>query len=417
MVFLMFVLVISIYDSVAANHKFLARDNTSNFTVTIEGSRTYTLSSYFNVSSTNNGNATSPVNVTFFIPWGMRPQTVSRCNATQGFRRINITYVACSVNVAYRINSAPRFKNNTIINLTIIENISAMPHGRSLAEKFWVEVTSNGTGTVKNTTAASRRFGMPYKINPRPYANRTSSSFNTTFRFMYWNQTRSSYEVWVPIFSFNTTTGNLTVANKTYGEVIYADKSFLDNPTIFELWSYTLNFTIYFNGADNATYNVYLNSINTTAQILSPLAVSTFTVPTLDKVNVTRTFVSPSPTGGFSVWFNKTRYTNTTLSSKFAINVSFNSAFGNGVEPEKVRLLRVAAPGRYGGNVNLSIMFTLLRSTTSTSSPIYIENQNVGGFNPAAGDSPPEAGKNKTMNFRIQARNLLQNFTLRQLKV
>ncbi len=418
-ILLVLFLAISIYDSLAANHIFLLKDNTTNFTVIVEGSSTYRLSAYFNVSSTNNGNATSPINVTFYMPWGMRPQAVSRCNATQGFRRINVTTTACSIHIANRINSAPRFKNNTLINLTIIENISAFPYGLSRAEKFWVVVASNGTGTVSNTTAAARRFGKPFKINPRPYTNRTSKSYDSIFRFTFWNQSRPSYEVWVPIFGFNTTSGNPTIANKSYAAIIYADKSFLDNPTLFELWSFRLNFTIYFNGAGNATYGIYINDINTTGQIFSPLALSTMSVPTLDKTNVTQTFAYSSPTGNFDVWFNKTRYTNTSLSSKFKINVSFNTAFGNSSlpTPERFRLLTVAAPGRYGGNVNLSVLFTLITASSDTASPLYIENQHVGGFNPAAGDSAPEAGKNKTMNFRIKAKNLMQNFTLRQLKI
>jgi hypothetical protein len=87
--------------------------------------------------------------------------------------------------------------------------------------------------------------------NPRPDAAETSTS-NATLTFTFWNQSDNGYKVMTPIYTYNPTLGRPELANNSYGEILYFDKSFFENPSFMKLWSYNLTFRIVFMGATGA---------------------------------------------------------------------------------------------------------------------------------------------------------------------
>ena len=65
-------------------------------------------------------------------------------------------------------------------------------------------------------------------------------------------------------------------------------------------------------------------------------------------------------------------------------------------------------------NTEFSVLFTLMNGTSSTSSPIFVNDQKLLGFNM---DAPPPLGSNITVSNYINITNALANYTLRDIRI
>ena len=382
---------------------------------------TYTL----NISVLNFGTdvAANP-NLTLFMPYGMLNNTAGTCNGPGGFYELNKTTVACNISIGGHILNRSSNSTQVVIKSLIssFQNYTSLPF---TVNAFCTNCTAGINST--NTTFINT---MPFWRNPRPRISLDyilSNTTNSTFLIDGWHQSRPIYEVWLPVFSFNQTSNRPEPANFSYGDIIYADKSFMENPTYMEMYSFSLNFTLIFNhtnsalGEENVTYVISAGGYNTTAQSLRPLLIQSFNYTDLNNQNITQIIAVPAPSG-FTVYYNNSIFTDSSLLEIFGINITYIQVHGNILidEPARSKFLEIRAPSTLGKYLNFSIKFTLLyagSNSPNTISPIFVTNQIVGGFDPRNGDAPPRPGDNITMSYIADIKNTLANFTLDGIKI
>ncbi|MBI2076686.1 MAG: PGF-pre-PGF domain-containing protein [Candidatus Aenigmarchaeota archaeon] len=362
------------------------------------------------------------VNVTFYMPYGIVNMTP--CNGGTGFSRVNATTVSCIVAVNSVTQPAPPDTTpiGVTVNLTITANISAFSF-YTAAQAFNFTFTSrNVTGiinsTIRNITAVSSRR------NPRPEAVETSTS-NASLTFTFWNQSDKGYKVMTPIYTFNPTLGRPELANNSYGEILYFDKSFFEGPNFMKLWSYNLTFRIIFTGglgAANYTIRSPINNSQFPTQSLTPLFIQTNEIQDFI-TNVTRNFTMgiPNP-NSFTAYWNGTNYTQTVLLSSRGLNVSFTGGAAAGSD-QSISLLSVSIPNEtvanMTNNTDITVLFTMTNitacgTTSCTTSPIFVNSQSISGWSP---DSPPQFGSALNISYVMNVTNAFTNYTLDNLSI
>ncbi|MCG2718498.1 MAG: hypothetical protein L6408_06675 [Nanoarchaeota archaeon] len=403
--------------TVESTQNFIVASDTSQFNITVGSNSKYTL--VVNITNHFGGQVNNTI-ITWYLPYGIVNNSV--CNGTNGFWRVNSTVYACDQDVGNISKSLSTSANETF-TLEVNDTIEAFSDyytfsGVAVPETFWITVNcttdDNSVSCTQNDTVLNNSYGVNYWKNPRPYAVNDTSTENITLRFENWAQARDRYEVWVPMMTYNQSRGRPEPSqNNSWADLVYADKSFLENPTYFELWGYRLNFTFYNDSAasDNITFHIYTPKYEYENQTLQPLLIRNETKTNRDGTNSSQIIAAPAQSG-FTVWYNGTELTSTTLTNNFGINITYHNAYGR----QNNKLLTVVSVPQYE-NVSLSIVFSLMSNSTSPSSrsPIHVLMQDVGGFNPE--DAPPVLNGSIDMNFRIDIENALQNFTLDGLSV
>ena len=378
--------------------------------------KNYTVGIRFNISE-----STLLTNVTFFLPYGFTPSTgVSVCNGGGSLRstgKHNVTHVSCAL-----FFGNMTVNNGTAINLTVTANYSAMSqYNTSFA--FEARVSC---GNLLGCPTANLTWNMsaaPYAINPRPDASITAGD-NVSITFTNWNQTDPGLRVQTPIYTFDPTLGRPVLANNTYGELLYFDKSFFEEPSFMRLWSYNLTFRVIFTGPANATNITIRSPVNNSADIVQSLVpLLIMTTETQDhRTNSTRNFTMATPNpSGFTVYWNGTNYSSSALLGATGINLALPSA--SGTIDQTVALLTLTIPNdtiaERLNNTDLSVLFTLANLTACGSapcsvSPIYVNTQQISGW---SHDSPPQFGSSLNISYIVNATNRLTNYTLSNLSI
>ena len=408
-----FLLVFTLFISLSGNTGALTlTDNTSTFNAffnvtVVDPGISYSQNYSLYVGITPLAQEPTGYNVTFFLPYGMR--NLSACNGNNGFRNINLTFEACTMNVAIAAGQ----QNITNINITATN--SAFTRLIDAREYIIINVTSGNSSTTSTTILnPSGIYGFNYWINPRPYAINNSVT-NATLKFVSWSQSWSKYEAWVPLYAYNTSSNRTNLASNSYADIIYADKSFFDFPTYFELMSYRLNFTIYNStGSGNerpGSFQIKTANYDKNCQILIPLQTikNSFTDP-VSNTSYNQSIAIPTfPFGTFDVYYNGLKYNASNLTLDYGINLSYDSS-----EAGANTILNITVPLNFT-TINLSVAFTLVSAAGSTCTPLLIESQNITGFNPVS--DPPDLGESINNSYVISLKNNLTNFTLTNLLI
>jgi len=377
--------------------------STGFFNITAGSNNNYTI--YVNLTKTDVG--VSAYNVTFFLPYGMKNQ--SACDGLNGFRNINLTTEACTINSPALTAGTP-----VTLNLNITATISAFTRFLDTREYIIVNATNtSSTDTNVSTINPSGIYGYQFWINPRPYA--VNNSFNNaSLKFIAWGQLRPKYEAWVPLYTFNSSSNRTVLATNSQINIIYADKPFFNFPTYFEMLSYSLNFTIYNTTVSSdavASFQIKTSNYDKSCQILSPLQTITnaFTDP-MSNTTYNQTVAFPYVSGGvFDVYYNGTKYNTTNLTTDYGINLSYSVG-----EAATNTILNITAPTNLG-NISLAVPFTLIAASQGTCTPVMVESQNISGFDPVS--NPPNIGDVINNSYVISIRNNLSNFTLTNMNI
>jgi len=333
----------------------------------------------------------------------------SACDGLNGFRNINLTTEACTINSPALTAGTP-----VTLNLNITATISAFTRFLDTREYIIVNATNtSSTDTNVSTINPSGIYGYQFWINPRPYA--VNNSFNNaSLKFIAWGQLRPKYEAWVPLYTFNSSSNRTVLATNSQINIIYADKPFFNFPTYFEMLSYSLNFTIYNTTVSSdavASFQIKISNYDKSCQILSPLQTITnaFTDP-MSNTTYNQTVAFPYVSGGvFDVYYNGLKYNASNLTLDYGINLSYDSS-----EAGANTILNITVPLNFT-TINLSVAFTLVSAAGSTCTPLLIESQNITGFNPVS--DPPDLGESINNSYVISLKNNLTNFTLTNLLI
>ncbi len=240
---------------------------------------------------------------------------------------------------------------------------------------------------------------------------------NTTLIFTNWNQTDNLYRVNVPIFRHDDATNRPVLANNTFGDIVYFDRSVFEFPTYMRLWTYNLSFKLVFDGdPDNQSASFIIKSpINNSLypeQTLVPILVR-MNEETDPIANITRNITIGTPAQeGFNIFFNNTNYTQQTLLATYGVNITFSP------QDQSSMLLWVNVTNMSKvNNTEFYILFTLAnlsgQSITMTS-PIFVNSQNLSGWSP---ESPPAFGQTVNVDMVLNLSNVLRNYTLNNLRI
>ncbi|MBI2583774.1 MAG: PGF-pre-PGF domain-containing protein [Candidatus Aenigmarchaeota archaeon] len=371
-------------------------------------SQTYQLQANLTINSTEGQRLN--FNVTIIMPYGLENTTA--CDA-QSFTTTNFI---CVVVTNTPINGSGIFQ----ANVTVRANISAFPsYGSDTVNFSIVGENATANSTVKTIT------GGNFWRNPRPHLT-AGQVGNVRFRFKNWNQTDSTYKVMVPIWTYNASANRPQLAGASYGEVMYFDKSFFEEPSYMRTWSYNLSFRIYFDRAENQTFNMIsvINSSNNSAQSaegLLPLESLTFETRSFNS-NATRNFTIGVPNSyKFTVYFNGTEMNNSVLARDYGINMTYS-----GGDPT-VRLFDINVSTNNLSLVNgteIGVLLTVVNVTGCQSgpaetgrcsmSPIYVQTQQSSGLN---FDQPPAFGTSLNISFLVNVTNRFSNYTVQDLRL
>lgn len=397
--------------------QFINRTPTTTVVSVGNTSATYALRANVTVNNAGatGGNA-SGVSVTFIMPYGM--VNLTACNAV-AFSRLNTTHVSCSRNVGNIANST-----STVVELNVTANISAYTQYGVQIFSFAANCTDGfpNNGCAQNTTFALISAVNSIR-NPRPDAVDTSTS-NATLVFTFWNQSDNGYKVMTPIYTFNPTLGRPELANNSYGEILYFDKSLFEAPSFMKLWSYNLTFRITFMGATGAANFTIRSPINNSLypiQSLTPLFIQTSEIQDFI-TNVTRNFTLgiPNP-NSFTVFWNGTSYIQSALLLSRGLNVTFTGAVPG--FDQSTTLLSVSIQNEtianMTNNTDISVLFTLTNITACgtvpcTTSPIFVNSQSISGW---SHETPPKFGSSINISYLINVTNLFTNYTLNNLSI
>jgi PGF-pre-PGF domain-containing protein len=366
-------------------------------------SQNYTLR--VNITSTG-GNATG-ITVTFYVPWGIENNTA--CEG--GFAQLNITTMSC-------IKSYGDIGVNGIImaNLSVTANISAFTTYGSTGQQPFIFLANctDLNGCSLNTTNAALTARNFFR-NPRPDVAGVPE--NLTIFFTEWQQSEPEYKAQVPIYSWDSVLERPVLANRAFGDIFYFDKSEFEFPSFIKIFSYNLTFRATFSTWDNTTFIIRspIDNTQNPNQGLIPLLIST--INSTDYIsNDTRNFTSGFPDGfGFTVYVNRSiAYTKSLLEAQ-GVNITFSDT----EQEQNLLIVNITNPG-FANNTEFTVQLTLANNTACSSggtclrSPVYLYNQTVTtDFFEAA----PPFGQTVDFNFTINASNLLNNFTLSNLKL
>ncbi len=386
-------------------------------------SRNYTLQ--VNISNTTIGypENLSNVNVTFYLPYGLEVRNatgqvnLSVCNGAGGFAKVNRTYVSCEVSV-----SSAGINGTLMMNLTFTHNVSAFPKYGAYIINYTVtcsNCTPNSTSKIINVTN--------YFLNPRPEALQNGGS-STVLLFTFWNQSETSYKLPLPIYNYNPALGRPELANNTFGQMMFFDKSVFEFPSYMKMWSYNLSFKLIFDGdIGNAAPVAYtirspVDSEASPEQTLIPMMImsNAFTdFMTNNSVNMT---IGLPATQNFNVFYNKTSFTDSTILQQRGINITFN--VGNPLNMQNNTLLTLNFTNiTLANNTEITILFTLInksglstgdQSGINTTSPLYINNQRLSGW---GFDQPPKFGSTTNISYTVNLTNKLSNYSVTDLSV
>ena len=416
-----------------STNNFIMLSDIEQFNVTVNGTNTYTLS--VNISN-NWGTTANDTVITWYLPHGVVNNSVcngSEISSYKGFDEINVTTSTCDTLIG-NISASTSTSANETYTLDVKIGLNSFTD-YDIALPFYVTVNCSD-GCIQNTTSLTDVYGTNYWKNPRPYAQDNNSNANTTLNFDDWLQTRSLYEAWVPLYSYNTTSRSIYLSTNSFSGLVYTNKPFFEHPDYLELASYNLTFTLYFNTStelasdnENAIFRIKTADYNKTYQALYPLKTETSTkTDPFDGTNYNQSKAIPDPTD-FDVIYNDTNYNSSYLSSAYGINVTYiynntvaactlrDSPGGTGEwnwTCDSTDLLRVEAPTNLN-NITLSMLFGLVPDgLSSETSPIWVINQNITGFSP---ENPPDLGETLNNSYYIEIQNILTNFTFDQLLV
>src|SRR3989339_359361 len=363
-------------------------------------SQTYNLT----VNITTNESQYLKFNVTFILPYGLQNNSICHGETSP-------TPVLWTCTIIYTpINGSGILQ----ANLSVKTNVSAYPTYGNQTINFSLV----GENSTANSTLKSVR-GVNFWRNPRPQSPNPQQG-NVFFRFIDWRQIDPTYKVMAPIWTFNASANRPIVASNTYGDVMYFDKSFFEQPTYMRLWGYNISFRIIFNEMQNYTFlmsSPINNSVGSSAELqgLMPLLIQS--VPQQDmKTNVTYNMTLGVPAqSGFTVYVNNTPFTDTALRSSYGLNITFSGG------DQSVLLLTINATTANVtliNNTEIYVMFTTANFTACNlgsscqTSPIFVKTQNNAGLN---FDEPPKFGQSLNISFLINVTNLLPNYTLNNL--
>ncbi len=391
-------------------------NKTVNTTINI-GNLSQLISLRFNVTPIG-ANATT-INVTIDMPFGFRPVNSSGapdssfCNAAGGFTAVNATTARCSrtVNTTLPAGIAGEFE------LNVTANISAYTSYGDKAFVFAVNCTDGSSAVAGGSCAQSLNTTVmrsaPTTKNPRPSA-RIGAATTATLLFNQWNQTDATYKMMTPIMTFNQTLGRPVLAADAFGDILFFDKTFFEEPTMMRLFSYNLTFKLVFGPLDNATFLVS-SPVNSTLpqfenQRLIPLSVQTSEFRDF-RTNNSRNFTFAFPSSSsFTVYMNGTAYTEATLLAQKGVNMTWSGG------DQSALLLQVTVPDSNVtsmNNTDISVLFTLMNGS-SVVSPVYVNSQSISGW---SFDSPPQFGSSFNQSYLINMSNRLANYTLNDLRI
>ncbi len=386
-------------------------------------SRNFTLQ--VNISNTTVGypENLNNVNVTFYLPYGLEVRNstgqinLSVCNGASGFSKVNRTYVSCEISVA-----SANINGTLMMNLTFTHNISAFPKYGTHIINYTVtcsNCTPNSTSKIINVTN--------YFLNPRPEAVQTGNT-NTTLLFTFWNQSEVSYKLPLPIYNFNPSLGRPELANNTFGEMMFFDKSIFEFPSYMKLWSYNLSFKLIIDG-DLATTPPPVFTIRSPIdneispeQTLMPLMIMNnafIDFMTNNSVNMT---IGVPAIQSFNVYWNKTSFTEITLLQQKGINITYN--IGNQLNRQNTTLLTINFTNVTNvNNTEITIFFTLVNKSglsagdqggINMTSPLFVNSQILSGW---GFDQPPKFGQSINVSYYANISNKLSNYTVGNLSI
>ena len=399
------------------------RTGSINFTVG-ELNRTYTMS--VNLSQLNPGAEVYNISIKFVMPYGMVPLNAtgavnfpSICTGARNFTLHNSTHVLCEVNYtgtpeANLTTSIP----TRIYQLNVTTNISAFAaYGDGQA----LNLSASCNQCVNPNETVSYFYAGNYFKNPRPSVTSFASN-NATLRILQWNQTDKGYQLMAPLETYNDTLKRPVLANNTFAEIMYFDKSFFEFPSYMRLYSYNLTFTLVYTGSvTNASFTLKspVNNSAFTNKTLYPLLINTQVIQDFHS-NATRNFTMgiPNPTD-FTVFFNGTNYTSSQLLQQKAINITFNTGM-SGID-QSIQLLTINLSTinqtllNDTNNTQITVFFTIMDTANSrTVSPVYVLSQEQTGWGM---NEPPAFGETKAMSTVVNVTNVLWNYTLDNVSV
>ncbi|MHA1289814.1 MAG: PGF-pre-PGF domain-containing protein, partial [Candidatus Thorarchaeota archaeon] len=378
-------------------------------------SRVYTIT----LNITPIGNA-SGVNVTFYLPYGIENKTA--CNGKTGFSVVNATTVSCEISVG-SIGVGTTYQSS--INVTA--NASAFPtyniSGTQIF-KFFANCTDSGQNStggtdycVQNSTLKALTATNFWK-NPRPELLPMSFE-NITFRFVSWNQTDPSFDVYVPTYTYSNEAGRPILSNNTYADIMYYDKAAYNRPNFIRMWSYNLTFSLIFD-KENANFSYVIRPpTNDTGkakgQVMIPIYVRTEEVRDPMSNETWNTTLAVPGVDMFTVYVNGTKTNNSALLHDYGINITY--LISNGI----FTISSVGSVNATGINAtDITILMTLANVSgtfpdvnITTTSPIYVSEQVIEGFSFMV---PPKAGGSVAVNMTINISNALDNYTVQNLR-
>ncbi|MBI4018725.1 MAG: PGF-pre-PGF domain-containing protein [Candidatus Aenigmarchaeota archaeon] len=389
-----------------------------NFTVG-ELNRTYTL--YANVSA-NSPTVEPAINISikFIMPYGVVPlnstgalNIVNTCTGAANFSLHNATHMVCEINYTHtaRENITDTI-GHRLYALNVTTNMSAFAmYGTNI---FNYTVNCGNCSGINSTIVEF--YAGNYFRNPRPSVTSFASN-NATLRILQWNQTDKGYQLMAPLETYNDTLKRPVLANNTFAEIMYFDKSFFEFPSYMRLYSYNLTFTLVYTGSvTNASFTLKspINNSAFTNQTLYPLLIHTQVVEDFHS-NATRNFTMgiPNPSD-FTVFFNGTNYTTSQLLQQKAINITFNTGM-SGID-QSIQLLTINLSTinqtllNDTNNTQITVFFTVMDTSNSRMvSPVYVLSQEQTGWGM---NEPPAFGETKTMSTVVNVTNVLWNYTL-----